>query len=107
MKKSSLFAALALAACAALASAAEPQLKQSHVIQASPQRQADEMTAYRFVEFGAIAVKRTRSVLEIAEQEAVLARPLVELQRAGQYALRQIDRQRPEVTPSWREAPSV
>lgn len=106
MKKTS-FIALALAALACAASAAEPQLKQSSVIQDLPHRQAYEMTAYRLVTADVVAFKRTRSVLEVAEQEAALARPLVELQRAEQYALRQIDRQRPEVTPSWREAPSV
>lgn len=107
MKKSSLVA-LALAALAHAASAtADSHVNRSIVTSAEPFGQAAEMTAYRHVAQVAVVSLRGRSVLEAVELEAGLARPLVELQRADQYALRQIDRQRPEVTPAWRECLSV
>lgn len=65
------------------------------------------MSAVRHVCDFSYAVKRGGQSLQVADEEASKARPLVQLLRADQYALRQIDRQRPEVTPAWRECPSV
>lgn len=106
MKKSS-FVALALAAiaCTAIPAGAAP-MKES-VAFTGPALQAKEVTAFRHVAAATVVSVRGRSVLDTVELEASAAAPLVHLVRAHQYELRQIDRQRPDVTPTWRECPSV
>lgn len=105
MKKSS-FVALALAALAFGATAqTADSVSPRHTITAT--HEVATVTAIRYVESAGFVAMRGGQSLQIADEAASLARPRVELLRADQYALRQIDRQRPEVTPAWRECPSV
>lgn len=45
--------------------------------------------------------------LVAAAAAATETKPHVELHRAAQYAVGQLARQRPEVTPTWRDCPSI
>lgn len=103
--KKSIFAALALAAIAFTASATTAQA--SNELQINKARETQTFSAIHYVE--TVARIRVVSPLQLlaAEEAAAQALPVVELLQADQYALRQIDRQRPLVTPGWREAPSV
>lgn len=105
MKKSSFFA-LALAALAFSATAAQTEGGTAPRQTITVTHEVTPMTAIRHLEPITVVSLRGQS-LQVADEAASLARPRVELLRADQYALRQIDRQRPEVTPAWRECPSV
>lgn len=104
MKKSSLvalaLAALAFGATAQTGGGTAPRL----TITAT--HEVTTVTAIRHLEPVLVVSLRGQS-LQVTDQAAAEAMPRVELMRADQYALRQIDRERPEVTPAWRECPSV
>jgi hypothetical protein len=67
-----------------------------------------EVTAYRHVDTIAI-YKPAGSPLQLtaADEAATLALQIADLNRADQYELHQLARNRPEVTPQWRLVSSV
>jgi len=105
MKKSSLvalaFAAIAFGAVAQTDGSTAPR----QTITAT--HEVATVTAIRHVDGIGFVCQRGGQALQIADQEATQARPLVELLRADQYELDQLARNRPEVTPQWRLVASV
>lgn len=101
MNRSLLLATLTVAALAFSSAPVAAQEANVSIV-----KQKTLATASRHLEVDLVVRLPMPATLLPTEQEADTALLQVQLVRADQYALRQIDRQRPDVTPTWRECPS-